>query len=706
MELNYFDLQNVGLTETATYADAKWMARLIAQLRREQIEDAVALGRWPDAVARLYVEKLIHRRNQLVTAFDLEREFDLLPVDRHLTTEDGAVVDGHLIQSRWEESSAYYGEHWDDIWAPVRRYVADRAKMAIQLGLSSVDVIDPGNITLSGRLALAPMILVRFSRQVLFNPQPEGRFDQYIVEDAMHLGLRALVGYIGNVQAGWIQKYALAYRAATLHEGVNAKNRIVNLLLPYDVHRGRLPDKYVLARETGYHAGLQLRSQDTSLVPVVGADLSQSWVWARRSVVDHREADPIVWLDRPSYLEGTFRAFLKAAVIEMPFLVGKNSAGSLRGQGFRLDAAKLTPDAGDGREIFDGMVRRNNSSDLGEIQKGPAHHVASKFKSRSTRWNLLFARSHSRTREDTVTFQDDDGALLREEFQVERSRRWSWSFVDNGETRALSVEGFLGAPGGDGAVLLRPIVVVRYDLDDLNTHSHELDRYYDFLAGLGCGGLFMPEDFSATEWNVDPEIDGRWGRLLTSGSLHLHSGALDELLRLERAEYWPVLARRLAVSESEFTRYREQMRSASPKRRKRLRHSRLGRRVDSALVRSWHLLRTLRSARMAKAEEERLRRLVKALSIASFQRGGSHDSLLMGTLLEAIGLHELASRNQIFLSGRITKPFANELILPERTALVGAIGREKDFHQLRYRFFPSNGIELYRTLDWLRKIEP
>ena len=77
----------------------------------------------------------------------------------------------------------------------------------------------------------------------------------------------------------------------------------------------------------------------------------------------------------------------------------------------------------------------------------------------------------------------------------------------------------------------------------------------------------------------------------------------------------------------------------------------------------------------------------------------------MGTLLEAIGFHELASLDQLFLSGRITKPFANELMLPERAPLVGSIGQEKDFQQLRFRFFPSDGIELYRTLDWLREIE-
>jgi hypothetical protein len=711
MELNYFDLQNVGLTETATYADAKWMARLIAQLTREQIEDAVALGRWPDAVARLYVEKLINRRNGLVTAFGLEDEFPLLPVDRHLTTEDGAVVDGRLMQSKFKDASIDYGGHLRALLLPVRRYVADRTKMTIQIGLSAIDVIDPGDIRISGRATVTPEILVRFSRRIQFNPEPEGRFDQYIVEDAMHLGLRPLVGYVANAEVGWIQKYTLAYPVATLSEGVNSRNRVANLLLPYDIRRGKLPDKYVLARETAWSAGLQIRTEDASLVNWAGITLGERWVWARRSVIDHREIDPIVWTDRPSYLEGEARAFLKALVLEIPVLVGKSSAGSLHGEGFRLDAAKLSQGAEDSLGFFDRAVRRNDFSDLSRIRKGPARDATSKFKSRSLRWNLFLARSNSGVREDRVTLRNQDGTLLREEFQVERHKLRSWSFVDNGETRQLSVEGFLGAPEPGDAVTLRPIVVVRYDLDDLNTHSDELDRYYDFLVGLGAGHPFMPEDFSAQEWNVNPETNGRWGRLLAGASVHLHSEALERLLALDEDRYWRLLAEHLEVPEDRLTRHRRQMHSASPKRRLLLRRSSFGRRVNSAVLHSTRILGILRRAQLAKNEngqeneEEILSRLVHAIYLANSESRGSYDPLLMGTLLEAIGLDELASRKQVFISGRITKPLESELILPERTALVGVIGEQQSFQQLRYRFFPSNGIELYRMLDWVRATE-
>ena len=54
-----------------TYADARWMTRQIAQLSRKQIVQAVSIGHWPRAAGELLTEKLIHRRNQLVEAFDL-----------------------------------------------------------------------------------------------------------------------------------------------------------------------------------------------------------------------------------------------------------------------------------------------------------------------------------------------------------------------------------------------------------------------------------------------------------------------------------------------------------------------------------------------------------------------------------------------------------------------------------------------------------
>jgi hypothetical protein len=67
--------------------DAKWAVRQIARLSESQIMASVASGTksWP--VAKLYTEKLISRRDDLVKTFGLEKELGLLRphgADRHL----------------------------------------------------------------------------------------------------------------------------------------------------------------------------------------------------------------------------------------------------------------------------------------------------------------------------------------------------------------------------------------------------------------------------------------------------------------------------------------------------------------------------------------------------------------------------------------------------------------------------------------------
>ncbi|RLA62665.1 MAG: hypothetical protein DRQ89_08815 [Epsilonproteobacteria bacterium] len=72
--------------KAATYADLKWIARYFAQITREQISRIVEHSGWPRPVARLFLEKMTTRRNEIVKAFAL----------------DGKVIDGQTI-SLWPE---------------------------------------------------------------------------------------------------------------------------------------------------------------------------------------------------------------------------------------------------------------------------------------------------------------------------------------------------------------------------------------------------------------------------------------------------------------------------------------------------------------------------------------------------------------------------------------------------------------------------
>jgi len=705
IELNYINLQDTGLEHTATFADAKWTARRIAQLTRKQIEDAVSLGSWPGGISRLYVEKLINRRNQLVQAFGLEDEFDPMPVDRHLTTEDGSVVDGHLVQNRWDASPIDFDEHWQDVFGPVFTYLSDRAMQGIQAGVAAIDVINPGDITITGKLAVLPRILVHLSRQVILNPEPEGAFDQYIVVDTMDVGIRVGVGYIGTVEGTLIKKYTLAYPVASQRQGIKAGIGVINFLLPYDVHRGKLPEKYVLYREHAFKAGFRLSSDHTSFLSPFGVDADQNWVLAHRSVIDHRNENPIVWVDKPKYLERNAHMFVELAVLQIPFLGGSTSGGSVAGEVWTIDGSKLDVVGDDGVAVFEKMVRKGDFRAREKILLRAPRRASSDFKSRETWWNLLFVSWRSRSSEEKITLMDAAGNSVREERQAERRKTFSWSFLDNGETQEFRVTGFLGASDGTGRAREEPVVVAAFAVDDLNTHSDEFDSYYDLLEGIGAGQTYLAEDFEAADWEVSGEPGGRWTRLLTEAKIHLYEGALERLMRFDEEAYWRLLARNLGMSERELARQRVLARPSVSKDTLVARRSISGRRTRSVIRRSRAVLNLLTKARNAGSEDARLRLLVAAFHRSCFRSGDTFDPIILATLLEQSGVARMIERGEIAIKARISKAFEDEHNMPERRDVVGRLGAEKDFKQIRYRFFPFGGVEFYNMLDWVSETE-
>jgi hypothetical protein len=96
-----------------TVDDARWMARLIAQLTESQIQQALIATGYTSAEVRLYTEKLISRRDRMIRDLGLAKEIPLLRpqgVDRafdydpgrdgpvEVRTADGAVL--HPLESR------------------------------------------------------------------------------------------------------------------------------------------------------------------------------------------------------------------------------------------------------------------------------------------------------------------------------------------------------------------------------------------------------------------------------------------------------------------------------------------------------------------------------------------------------------------------------------------------------------------------------
>jgi hypothetical protein len=81
----------------ATMDDALWMVRKIAKLSRADFAEIVANSYYPEGVAKVLVEKMISRRNSLVSTFGTkEAQLEINPK----VSDPPTVVDGKVIQQK------------------------------------------------------------------------------------------------------------------------------------------------------------------------------------------------------------------------------------------------------------------------------------------------------------------------------------------------------------------------------------------------------------------------------------------------------------------------------------------------------------------------------------------------------------------------------------------------------------------------------
>lgn len=89
-----------------TWDDLKWMARKIAAVSKNDMKLALEGSGMPEAVAHLYLIKLVTRRNEMVRAFGLESEYPLIQVPQlkryNPPKFKGQIVNGKLQKKVFE----------------------------------------------------------------------------------------------------------------------------------------------------------------------------------------------------------------------------------------------------------------------------------------------------------------------------------------------------------------------------------------------------------------------------------------------------------------------------------------------------------------------------------------------------------------------------------------------------------------------------
>ncbi len=666
IHLNYEAFQKNSGFEHITINDARWTYRLIGRLTRRQITDAVELGAWPEGMKKLLVEKLIHRRNEMVQALGLQEEIGILPVDRQVSSEDGLVKNGELkvpVVPKFPEKFE------QGIWETISPTVAKIRDALMRLGakaFSGMSSFDLAPIEVGLDSSLISNVHFNLSREVDENPEPEDENDRYLVRDTFRIGLELGAGFVVGGRVAFIRSYTLIYPKPTSTAAQYAGNFIYNVLLPYSAALDQLPPRHILIIEDSLEGGGVLRLDpdllNLALSVPIGIKGMASKVYLQRSIVSKRGDRVRLYEDKSLYTELVARLYLRLAMLKLPLGQHTASIGSINRTWYEIPSISSLNDLAS-RQILDTAVAKGDFTGVEKI--GRPAEVSSKFRQSVLRLSLLgFLTSDSRFRVDELRIVNPQATeqqlqALRE-LQVQSSARSGWSWLDNGETRSRRFT-LSSAMDGDTREIANPEIRMSFEISDKNTTTSEYSekylRFIDQLASVPNWMLFTPELHSRNH---------RWGYLHTTSNVVYGAAAIEALLNLNESAFFDAFERTFARSNPRTREY--------------------------FLGFAQFLYGSIESARKATTDSERLVRLVRGLKYAVFSEEGTLNGILLGIVNRLVGY------DKIYMNAMVALPSDRENKLPGGVPLFREMGERPSKEQTPFVFGQVQPSEFWQSL--------
>jgi hypothetical protein len=684
IHLSYRCLQQNSIFKYITFADAKWMVRLIAQLSREQIQAAVELGGWPESMGKLLVEKLIARRNQMVSAFNLlgqvlpnGKHITFIPFNRYLTTGDGVVVKGKLKINELPGYIQYFGPRIRELIPIIARHIKNAAVDGVVNGLSTICYlkINPEWMGLSPEII--SRIIISINREVELNPKPTGERDDYLVQDTMEIGFRLGYGFTVSGDVTYVKKYTVVYPVKTEDEGRYHNHFIINLLLPGQIKKLTPQDNFVAIIED-YLKGrgsIKIGGQEDYLVndSPVGTSLGISKIYLGRHFISRKDPNKLIYFkDKSVYKELDFNLFLEFAFLfyyRIPLFKAAAQKGALKRTYVEMDLGDM--EAGSTKlEALERLLLDNDTSMIEKL--GVKKILNNKFFQEKTKFNLLgFFKSRSIYRVDHLK---ETGSTTR--FQVESQKQKSWRFLDNGECYFSWIR-FQGKSGGKNEID-EPLLTILMRIEDRNTKNRELKHgYLDFMDKVALRDGFIDFDAEAHSQNRC------WGYIQVYLHMTFYREAIQQLLKVDEMEIWETLAS--VTSHSVQTLIRA---SKPPDYRRRPPASRL----DPIRRLAWktaYIIQVLKKARKTRDTLKKMSYLVKTLRKAIYTNSHGFDPTLLSVILR------IAGKENFFISAALTMPVHKEMVFPERIPLYNETGVKRSVEPVFFECIFDDPAEIY-----------
>jgi hypothetical protein len=695
--LSYRCFQQMGGFKHITYADGRWMTRLIAQLSRQQIEAAIEVGSWPPSLGQLLVEKLISRRNQLVEAFGLKGELlsngkpiRILKVNRNLTTADKAVVNGKLKVLRVPGYQQFFGPRIKELIPILMRQFRNQVVDRTVDGIAAIRYLKLNPVWTGIDDEVISRALIRTDRVIEENPKFTGTNDQYLVKDTMEIGLRLGYGEYLSGDVSYVRKYTVVYPVASRDEGRYHNNFIINLMLPKQQERFGLDRKFVAIVENYYELRGKIKPTGHD-IQLISGDVSLSRILIDRQFISRRSPKELLFFEDNGHLNQLrYRIYMEFALLfhfRIPIFNKYLQHGKMNRRYVTLDLTGLENDPGK-QYALKQLIFFNDASPVKKL--GTHKTIRSKFWQRKMSLNLFgFYKRRSSFRVDRLSeSEEDDYSTLKaasrkqEEkdyhFQVDSLKQKSWQFFDNGERHFSRVR--LSCTTGPDRAIKDSALSISFEIDDHNTTDGELNQdYLQFINTVALDDRFL--DFDSTAHNRN----GIWGYLKIRFDIHMYQEAMEKLIFIKDSQIWQALAN---ITGKTVTQLKK---STLPRyvRGQPVINYDSARGSDYLASKAAYFIREIKKARNSKTDLQRIRYLVKAIRKAVYPSGHGFEPRLL-TLI-----HRLVGKENLFMEAYITMPAYKEMVFPERRPLYNRQGRKQHSAPLTFEYIFDDPIEIY-----------
>lgn len=678
VSFHYMTWHWTEMLDKVTFDDARWFTRRLARLSRQQIADAVGLGRWPKPLDQQLVEKLISRRDEMVAAFGLSNEFPALKADTSILPADNNQNAESNIpgQEGGEVPKLDFGYSIWTFLRPALSMLHSQLVTATADGRFDQPVRTQLRFGIGSMLGLAKPyangLIFNVSRTVLKNREPRNVGERYLIHDQIIVGYE-LGGELAQVEgkATYYRAYNLIHPATDNISSYMKPDYLGNLLMPFAPGLAKLPPKYTMFIEDFIEGKGTVTFKYQNTITLEG-EASLARVYLKRYLVsDKNDGNLNLLEDKSKYTELSGKIYATLGIIGFPLVQASVRAGHLDRDLWTVPVSGTNSNRRYGQALHQ-LVRNLDVSEVDKIAKKQS--VSTDFLATRAYFNIfeLFHSKDGYRRDNISEIDGDDASVINHSLQIESLHEQTlyapaMGYGEQNFSRAF----FMGVKNSQNA-FTDTILGLNIKVWDTGTSGRELGGEYVAL----CNRVADDDTFIPFSPILHANRD-QWGQITTQVDFLLYQEGIDALLKATPQEYWA------AFQQVTGTMIDPNDHSGRPEN-------------QDPMVKSFRdVLSVIKSAASTTDRDRRANLLVAALQKSAVTT--SMTSGIKGTVLGV--LRRVAPESGMYISAKIAPPLGISSPFPEGKVLVNQIGELRYRDRRMHNFELSSYEQIYNFFD-------